>query len=73
MKRLSIGKIRGLQQIANPDGRSLKLAYREPVIEACRLGVAMGTAAVLTPGTELCHRVDVEELLPQIKVWEITN
>jgi len=54
-------------------GLALKLAYREPVIEACRLGVAMGTAAVLTPGTELCHRADVESLLPQIKVWEITN
>ena len=54
-------------------GLALKLAYREPVIEACRLGVAMGTAAVLTPGTELCHRADVEKLLPQIKVWEITT
>jgi len=54
-------------------GLALKLAYREPVIEACRLGVAMGTAAVLTPGTELCHRADVENLLPQIKVWGITN
>lgn len=54
-------------------GLALKLAYREPVIEACRLGVAMGTAATLTPGTELCHRADVEKLLPQIKVWKITN
>jgi len=52
-------------------GLALKLAYNEPLIEACRLAVAMGTAAVLTPGTELCHRADVENLLPQIKVWEI--
>lgn len=52
-------------------GLALKLAKREPLIEACRLAVAMGTAAVLTPGTELCHRADVEDLLPQIKVWEI--
>ncbi len=52
-------------------GLALKLAYREPLVEACRLGAAMGAAAVLTPGTELCHRADVEELLPQIKVWEI--
>jgi len=52
-------------------GLALKLAYGEPLIEACRLAVAMGTAAVLTPGTELCHRADVEKLLPQIKVWEI--
>ena len=53
-------------------GLALKLAYGEPLIEACRLAVAMGTAAVLTPGTELCRRVDVERLLPQIKVWEIS-
>ncbi|MFC1932043.1 1-phosphofructokinase [Chloroflexota bacterium] len=52
-------------------GLALKLAYGESLIEACRLAVAMGTAAVLTPGTELCHRADVEKLLPQIKVWEI--
>jgi len=52
-------------------GLTLKLAYGEPLIEACRLAVAMGTAAVLTPGTELAHRADVEKLLPQIKVWEI--
>ncbi len=52
-------------------GLSLKLAYGEPLMEACRLAVAMGTAAVLTPGTELCRRADVERLLPQIKIWEI--
>ncbi len=53
-------------------GLALKLAYGEPLMEACRLAVAMGTAAVLTPGTELCHRVDVESLLPQIEVREIS-
>lgn len=52
-------------------GLALKLAYGEPLIEACRLAVAMGTAAVLTPGTELCHKADVERLLPQIEVWEV--
>ncbi len=52
-------------------GLASKLAYGEPLIEACRLAVAMGTAAVLTPGTELCRRADVESLLPQIKVWEM--
>jgi len=50
-------------------GLALKLADNEPLVEACRLAVAMGTAAVLTPGTELCHKADVETLLPQIKVW----
>ncbi len=54
-------------------GLALKLAYGKPLIEACRLAVAMGAAAVLTPGTELCHKADVEKLLPQIKVWEVTT
>ena len=49
-------------------GFALKLAQGEPLIEACRLAVAMGTAAVLTPGTELCRKDDVEKLLPQIEV-----
>ncbi len=52
-------------------GLALKLAYGESLIEACRLAVAMGTAAALTPGTELAHRADVERLLPQVKVWEM--
>ena len=53
-------------------GFVLKLANGESLLEACRLAAAMGTAAVLTPGTELCRRADVERLLPQIKVWEMT-
>jgi len=52
-------------------GLALKLAGEEPLSEACRLAVALGTAAVLTPGTELAHRADVERLLPQIKVAPI--
>ena len=52
-------------------GLALKLVDNEPLIEACRLAVALGTAAVLTPGTELAHKADVEKLLPQIKVWEV--
>ena len=54
-------------------GLSLKLAQEKPLAEACRLAVAMGTAAVLTPGTELAHRDDVERLLPQIKVEDLTK
>lgn len=54
-------------------GLALKLSNKESLIEACRLAVAMGTAAVLTPGTELCHRADVEKLLPQVKVWGIPS
>ncbi len=51
-------------------GLALKLVQGEPLIEACRLAAAMGTAAVLTPGTQLCRKVDVARLLPKIKVWQ---
>ena len=53
-------------------GLALKLANEESLAKACRLAVAMGTAAVLTPGTELAHRADVVKLLPQVKVKKIT-
>ncbi|MBI2853176.1 MAG: 1-phosphofructokinase [Chloroflexi bacterium] len=52
-------------------GLALKLSCGESLIEACRLGAAMGTAAVMTYGTELCRKTDVEKLLPKVKVWEI--
>lgn len=54
-------------------GLALKLAGEEPLTRACRLAVALGTAAVLTPGTELARKTDVEYLLPQIKVKNLTK
>jgi 6-phosphofructokinase 2 len=54
-------------------GFALRLAGEESLTKACRLAVALGTAAVLTPGTELARREDVLELLPQIKVRNITR
>ena len=36
--------------------------------EAVRYGVAAGTAAVLTEGTQLCERRQVERILPRIRV-----
>ena len=39
------------------------LAAGETVDRAFRVGLAAGTAAVLTPGTELCRRHDVEAIL----------
>lgn len=54
-------------------GLALKLARGESLVEMCRLAVAMGTACVLNPGAELCHKADVEQLLPQVKVWEMTT
>jgi 6-phosphofructokinase 2 len=49
-------------------GLVLKLSQRHGIEEASRWAVAAGTAATLTPGTELCRREDVERLLPQVKV-----
>jgi 6-phosphofructokinase 2 len=53
-------------------GLAIKLANEESLSKACRLAVALGTAAVLTPGTELARREDVEALLPRVKVKKIT-
>lgn len=38
------------------------------LIECLRLAGAAGTATAKTPGTELCHRADVEKLLPLVKI-----
>ena len=54
-------------------GLLLKLSKGESLEEAARLAVAAGTATALTPGTELCHREDVEKLLPQVEVQVIKH
>lgn len=46
--------------LAHSQGQSLK--------ECVRYACAAGTAAVQTPGTELCHRADVERLLSVVTV-----
>ena len=43
-------------------GMTSALARGQGVQDAFMLGMAAGTAAVLTPGTQLCHRQDVERL-----------
>lgn len=47
-------------------GIVLSLARGNPLREAVRFGVASGTAAVMTPGTELCRREDAERLYRQM-------
>ncbi|MEX0752701.1 MAG: 1-phosphofructokinase family hexose kinase [Xanthobacteraceae bacterium] len=42
------------------------LAAGKTVEDAFRYGVAAGSAALLTPGTDLCQRDDVERLLGQV-------
>jgi 6-phosphofructokinase 2 len=49
-------------------GLVLKLSQGVGIEEASKWAAAAGTAATLTPGTELCSREDVERLFPQIKV-----
>lgn len=47
-------------------GIVLKLAQGESLRNAVRFGIAAGSAAVMTPGTELCRREDAERLYEQI-------
>jgi len=47
-------------------GMTLGLYQGRPVEDAFSLGLATGTATVLTAGSELCHRADVERLFQQI-------
>jgi 6-phosphofructokinase 2 len=42
-----------------------------PMPEALRYAVAAGAAAVLTPGTALCDRQEVERLLPHARVEQV--
>jgi len=49
-------------------GMAWSLAAGHSIIEAFRWGVAAGSAAVLNPGTELCHVRDVIRLHEQIKL-----
>ena len=53
-------------------GLLVAMAEERPPEEALRLGVACGTATATTPGTDLCHREDVESLLPEVRVERLT-
>jgi 1-phosphofructokinase len=68
-------RVRALNAIGSGDallaGVVLTLSRGGPMDEAMRLGVAAGTAAVLTLGTEPCHRREVDILLPRVKVQEL--
>ncbi|MFA6265452.1 MAG: 1-phosphofructokinase family hexose kinase [Pseudolabrys sp.] len=43
----------------------------QPPHEAFRVAVAAGSAAVMSPGTELCHSADVERLLPKVQIVDV--
>jgi 6-phosphofructokinase 2 len=46
---------------------TLGLAQGRDPEDAFALAVAAGTAAVLTPGTELCRRTDVERIYEDVR------
>jgi 6-phosphofructokinase 2 len=53
-------------------GLAIALEGAETLIHACRLAVAMGTAAVLTPSTMLARRADVERILPLVRTEKLS-
>jgi 6-phosphofructokinase 2 len=52
-------------------GFAMMLSQGSNLVEACRLAVAMGTASVLTPGTELCCADDIKILKPKVSIERI--
>jgi 6-phosphofructokinase 2 len=52
-------------------GMVAALAAGSPMEEAFRMGVAAGSAAVMSPGTELSREEDVKRLLPLVEIREI--
>lgn len=68
-------RVRAVSAVGSGDaflaGVVLSLSQSHTMEEALRLGVAAGTACVLTPGTELCHRREVDLLQPRVKVQRI--
>jgi 6-phosphofructokinase 2 len=43
-------------------GMVLKLSQNRPLKEVLQFGVACGTAATLTHGSEICRKTDVDRL-----------
>jgi 6-phosphofructokinase 2 len=51
-------------------GIVLALAQEKDLVEAVKMGVASGSAAVMNHGTELCRKDDVEKILHQMVVTD---
>jgi 6-phosphofructokinase 2 len=49
------------------------LAAGKTMYDAFRVAVAAGSAAVMSPGTELCQEADVKRLLPLVEIYEIAG
>jgi 1-phosphofructokinase family hexose kinase len=68
-------RVRAVSAVGSGDallaGVVLTLSRGGSLEDAMRLGIASGTAAVLTQGTELCHRREVDILLPRVRVQDV--
>jgi 6-phosphofructokinase 2 len=54
-------------------GMVAALANGQSMEDAFRMGVAAGSAAVMSPGTELCREEDVQRLLPEVRISAIAG
>jgi 6-phosphofructokinase 2 len=54
-------------------GMVAAIASGERLEQAFRMGVAAGSAAVMSPGTELCHEEDVRRLLAEVRISEVAG
>jgi 1-phosphofructokinase family hexose kinase len=70
-------RVRAVSAVGSGDaflsGVVLTLSRGGRIDEALRLGIAAGTASVLNPGTELCHRREVDILIPRVRVQPIAS
>jgi 1-phosphofructokinase family hexose kinase len=73
--RAQAPRVRAVSAVGSGDGLLAGVVFTlsrgGTMEEALRLGVAAGTACVLTPGTELCHRREVDVLQARVKVRPI--
>ncbi|MBI4366740.1 MAG: 1-phosphofructokinase family hexose kinase [Deltaproteobacteria bacterium] len=52
-------------------GMVASLAAGKPLEEAFRVAVAAGSAAVLSPGTDLCREAEVKRLMADVRISEV--
>jgi len=52
-------------------GVAWSISRGKTIVDACRFGVAAGTATVATPGSALCTRADAEALVDAVEVSEL--
>jgi len=70
-------RVRAVSAVGSGDaflgGVVLTLSRGGAIEDALRLGIAAGTASVLNPGTELCHRREVDILIPRVRVQPVAS